>query len=74
MILVLEPGLPQNAIQCARSKIVLRMASDGYPSWFGGVFVLTMAAILGNLNPAVILDYTKNFTNSHDSPFLREVF
>jgi hypothetical protein len=34
------------------------------------MFVLTMAALLGNQNPAVILNYTKNFTNSHDSPFL----
>jgi len=69
MILVLESSLPQDAIECARRKIVFRMASDGYQSRFGGVLILTMAALLGNQNLAVILDYTKNFTNCHDSPF-----
>jgi hypothetical protein len=71
MVLVLESGLPQDAVKCAGSNVILRMASNAHPSRFGGMFVLAMAALPSNHDPTVVFDYTQNFTNSHDSPFFR---
>ncbi len=58
MILVLESGLTQDAVKCSRSNVILRMPSNGHPSRFGRMFVLAMAALLGNHDPAVVSDYT----------------
>jgi len=70
MDLVLESGLPQDAVKCAGGKVILRMPSNGHPSHFNGVFVLSMTALLGNHDPTIFLYYTQNFSNSHDKAFL----
>ena len=73
MQLVLESGLPQDAVKCTRRNIILEMPSNGYPSWFSGMFVLAMAALLGDHDPAIALYYTQNFSNSHELQILRSI-
>ena len=62
--------MPQDAVQRARSKIILRMPGNGHTTGLSGVFILPMAALLGNHDPTVIFNYTQNFSNSHYSSFL----
>ena len=71
IVLVLESGLPKDAIERTGSDIVLQMSCDCDAPRFRWVFVLTMAALLGNHHRSVSLDYTLNFSNSHRSPILR---
>ena len=68
--LILQSSLPQYAIECAGRNIVLRMPRNGHPSRLSRMFVLTMAALLSNQNPPIVLNYTQNFPNSHVSTFL----
>jgi hypothetical protein len=51
-------------------KIILRMPSNGNPAPFRGVFILPMAALLGDHDPTIVLKYTQNFSNSHFSALL----
>jgi hypothetical protein len=70
MVLVLESGLPEDAIQCSGGKIILRIPSNGNPTQFRRVFILPMATLLGDHDPTVVLNYTQNFSNSHVSALL----
>ena len=47
------------------------MTSNRHASRFGGMFELPMAALLSNHDPAIVLNYTLDFTNSHELLFLR---
>jgi hypothetical protein len=69
--LVLESSLPQDAVERSGRKVILRMTGNRHPPRFCGVFVLAVTALLSDHHPTVILNYTLNFTNSHESPHLR---
>ena len=70
IVLILQSGLPQDAIERAWRNIVLRMPCNSHPSQFSRMLVLTMAALLSNQNPPIVLDNTQNLPNRHDSPFV----
>lgn len=70
MILLLQSGLPQNAIEGAGSKIILGMPRNGNPPRFGRMLKLPMTPLLGHHRPSIFLDYTLNFPYSRESSSL----
>ncbi len=49
----------------AFGKLIGRLASNRYPSWFTWVLKLTMTSLLRHLKPAIVLDYLEDFGDFH---------
>jgi hypothetical protein len=62
---LLEPRLLEDAVQCARGKIVIRLPGNGHLAWLRRVLVLSMAATRGGKVPAIILKLPENLADFH---------
>src|SRR3989304_5014015 len=67
--LLLEPCPPQDAVFGTRRQVIVRLAHYGDATRLGVVLELTVATLLRNLIPAVILYQFDYLTNLHGLPW-----
>ena len=66
-LLFLQPGLFEDAIQCAFWHVFAEMPADSDASLFRRMFVLTMIALGANVEPAILFDHLDNISHFHET-------